>query len=378
VSDDLYYRVSIQAGKGSHYDVSHDLSALTIEEDSSRPDKLTLELNDPFKIFSHALQEGMQVEVDLGMVKDHSLIFRGQIYKVEGSFPQQGVPTLKLLAYDRSLKMGLRKRNRVWTDTSLDGIVRDIGGGYFDSIDVNLKGNPSFKGNGIRQQNETDLAFLLRLAAEYGCEMYVVAGDQGDELFFWAQHSIMKSKPQATLYHGRCGVAGRLLSFEATTEVSKIQLPRVFAGIDFETGKRIEKKKAQVEEVGTTEDRFRDENLTGLRGRYPAKADSLGKLLSAAKTIQRDLRKELGSVEQEVTPGFVTQDDLNVRAENQFSTSIYGMRGSGSTPGNHRIHAQATIDIADVGGRFSGTWYVSQVRHILNGQGYQTEFQCQR
>ncbi|TEB07871.1 Phage late control gene D protein (GPD) [Pelotomaculum schinkii] len=376
---DLYYRISVKAGNAS-YDLSHDLSSLTVEESETGPDKLTIEMTDPFKVYSHALQEGMQVETDLGKVSDHSIIFRGRISKVEGSFPRHGVPALRLLAFDRSMNMGLRKRNRVWTDTSLEKIVKDIAGAYFNTgdIKVDLKGNPNFTGNGIRQQDETDLAFLLRLASRYGCEVFVVSGEQKDELFFKAQYKIMKSAPEVTLYHGRYGVSNRLLSFEATVDAAKIQLPRVFAGTDFDTGQCIQQVTAPVQDVGTTEDRFTDENLTQFYSRYPARALSIKNLLAAAGTVQKQLRDELGSVEREVTPGFTTQDELNKRADNQFSTSIHGMSASGSVPGNHRIHSQSTIGIADVGGRFSGTWYLSRVRHVLNKEGYQTEFQCRR
>ena len=90
------------------------------------------------------------------------------------------------------------------------------------------------------------------------------------------------------------------------------------------------------------------------------------------------MRKDLGEVEREPTLGFTTQEELEERAKNQFSTSIHGMRGNGATPGNQRIHAQASIGIADVGGRFSGTWYLSQVRHTLDRMGYQVEITCQR
>lgn len=379
MKNDLYYRISVTAGHAA-YDLSHDLSSLTMEESGSGPDKLTIEMTDPFKVYSHALQEGMQVETDLGTVSDHSVIFRGRISKVEGSFPRHGVPTLRLLAFDRSLNMGLRKRNRVWADTSLEKIVKDIAGAYFNTgdIKVDLKGNPNFTGNGIRQQDETDLAFLLRLASGYGCEMFVVSGEQKDELFFKAQYQIMKSDPEVTLYHGRYGVANCLLSFEAAVDAAKIQLPRVFAGTDFDTGQCIQQVMAPVQDVGTTADPFADENLTQFYSRYPARALSIKNLLSAAGTLRRQLRDELGSVEREVTPGFITQDELNKRADNQFSTSIHGMRASGSAPGNHRIHAQSTIGIAGVGARFSGTWYLSQVRHVLNKEGYQTEFQCRR
>jgi hypothetical protein len=322
----------------------------------------------------------MQVEVDLGTVSDHSIIFRGEIYKVEGGFPDQAVPTLKLVAYDRSVKMGLKKQNRVWSNTTLEGIVKDIAKAYFNPADIKIemKGNPSFGNNGIRQQDETDLAFLLRLASTYGCEMYVLAGGRKDQLFYKAQYCIMKSTPQVTLYYGRSGVTNRLLSFQATTDVSKIQLPRVFAGIDFEKGSKVQKTTAPVIEVGTLTDRFRDENITEYCRRYPEKAASISELISAAGVIQQDLRKQLGIAEREVTSGFVTQADLKVKSDNQFSTSIYGMQASGNASGNHRIHAQMTMDIAGVGGRFSGAWYVSQVRHVVNQEGYQTEFHCQR
>jgi hypothetical protein len=181
-----------------------------------------------------------------------------------------------------------------------------------------------------------------------------------------------------TLYHGRCGVPNLLLSFEASSDVSEVQLPRVFSGIDSETGERTEVTTATVEEVGSTEDTCLDENLTEFRSRYPDRAGQLEGLLSAAEEVQEGLREELGGVTREATPGFATQDDLQVRADNQFSTSVHGMRASGTTVGNQHIHAQSCVRIADVGGRFSGTWYLSQVRHVLNDRGYNTEFECQR
>mgnify|MGYP001001405871 FL=1 len=90
------------------------------------------------------------------------------------------------------------------------------------------------------------------------------------------------------------------------------------------------------------------------------------------------LREELGSEERIATPGFVSQADLDTQAENQFSTSIHGMRATGTTTGNHRIRAQSSIRIQDVVGRFSGTWYLTRVRHVGDRQGYLTEIECRR
>jgi phage protein D len=379
VAGDLYYRVYAEAPRAG-YDLSPDLTSLTVEEVSSKADQLTLQLSDPCKIYSHALQEGMEVEVDLGRVDDHSVVFRGIVYKVEGDFPKAGVPSLKLSACDRSMLMGLRKRNRPWTNVSLTNIVNLIGKEYFllQDIKVTLRGEPEFSGNGIRQQNETDLGFLLRLARVYGCEMFVVAGEHADALHFEAQHHIMTQEPAVTLYHGRCGVSSRLISFQASSNVSEVQLPRVLSGIEYETGERLEVETADVARIKETDDAFLDENLAALFKREPGRAEQLQGLLGAASTAQQAIQKKLGNVAREVTPGFATKQNLRVRAENQFSTSLYGMRGSGAAAGNHRLHAQAAVRIADVGGRFSKTWYLSQVRHILDRQGYRTEFQCQR
>ena len=62
--DDLFYRVQVSAG-GAEYDLSADLTSLSIEEDETRPDLLVVNLSDPYKVFGHALQEGMDVEVEL-------------------------------------------------------------------------------------------------------------------------------------------------------------------------------------------------------------------------------------------------------------------------------------------------------------------------
>jgi phage protein D len=378
VSLDLYYRVSVSAGSAA-YDLSHDLTGMTIEEDEAKPNLLSVELSDPYKVLSHALQEGMEVEVDLGYAEDHCIIFRGRIYKVDSDFPQEGLPTIKFSAYDKSMDMGLRKRNRPWTEMALSEIVQEIGGVYFNSdVQVDLLGDPRFSGNGIRQQDETDLAFLLRLARRYGAEMFVITDENTDTLHFESQYGIMNADPEFTLYHGRCGASGHLISFQAGSNVSDIQLPRVFSGIEYESGEPTEATTAEIEAVGDTEDLFFDDNLAAFSQKEPERAAQLEALLAAAEAIPAELREELGGQEREPTPGFASQEELDTRAENQFSTSLLGMRGSGTTPGNQRIRAQANIRIADVGGRFSGIWYLSQVRHVLSDQGYLTEIQCQR
>jgi len=375
---DLFYRVGIEA-PGASFDLSGDLTSLSIEEDESRPDLLVVHLADEHKVLGHALQEGMEVEVELGRADDHSLVFRGRVHQIEADFPAGGVPTVTLRAHDNAMRMGLRRRNRAWTDTSLSGIVSSIADEHgFPAKNIRLVGDPQFSGNGIRQQEETDLAFLHRLANTYGAETYVIARDDGDEFTFLAQREIMSSEPEITLYHGRCGVADCLLSFQARADVAEIQLPRVFAGVDYGGGEALEAVEAPVEDVGERDDAFFDENMTAFRRREPARAARLQALLAAAPAAREQVVTDLGEVERVTVPGFTTADDLRTRRENQFSTSIHGMRASGATSGNKAMRAQASVGVEDVGGRFSGVWFLTQVRHVLDSGGYRTDFECRR
>ena len=171
---------------------------------------------------------------------------------------------------------------------------------------------------------------------------------------------------------------GCLLSFQPSSDVSNIQIPRVLSGIDYNTGQPADAVVGDIKDVSQTEDTFFDENLTEFRKHSPTKASQLEALITAAADVQAQIREDLGNVDRDALPTFTTADDLQSRSQNQFSTSILGMRADGSTQGNKDLHAQACIDIEDVGGRFSGLWYLSQVRHLLDRQGYKSTFQCQR
>jgi len=377
VSADLFYRVSVSSS-GASYDLSDDISSLEVQQQEGQSDSLTVNVSDPFKVLSHALQEGMDVEVELGTDDDHAVIFRGSIYKVDGSFPTTQTPTLRVQAYDPTAKMGLRPRNKPWADQSLSDIVSTIARTQFTSIDVSVDGDPSFPGNGLRQQDETDLAFLRRLATTYGCILYVTAEDSSDTLHFISQASAMSMDPVVTVYYGRTDVDNRLLSFQASVDAAQIELPRSLSAIDPDSGEPTEITTTNLPDPADTEDEFFDENLSAFASAFPDKASSLAALITSAPATQAALRTDLGTSTRAANPTFATEEQQNAVAQNQFSTSLLGMRASGSTVGIRQITAQTSIKIGDVGGRFSGIWLLSQVRHILDAQGYRTEFECRR
>jgi len=72
--------------------------------------------------------------------------------------------------------MGLRQRSRRFVDMTLSEVVRRVAEAYFPDVQIELDGDPSFDENGIRQAQQTDLAFLLALAEEFACELLAAAG----------------------------------------------------------------------------------------------------------------------------------------------------------------------------------------------------------
>jgi phage protein D len=374
---ELFYEVKVTAG-GAAYDLSHDVASFTLEEQEGVPDHLTVRIPDPYKVYGHAFQEGMEVTLDLGTTSDHALVFRGRIHQADEDFPQEGTPVLTIQAHDRAMEMGLRPRNRPWVDKKLSEIVAEIAKAHgFKSADVRVAGDPLFSGNGIRQ-DENDMAFLIRLARDWACQVYVDPTPGGDVLRFVSQEKVMSELQQVTLYYGRCGVPDRLLSFQPRSDVAEIQLPRVFSGVDYNDGRRIELAEGRPATPVDSEDRFRDENLAEFREREPARARQLEAVISAAPQVRTTLLQALGTVRRESTPAFTTPDAMQARQQNEHSTSALGMRASGSTVGNMRLHAQTAVRLEDVGGRFSGVWFLSQVRHVMDVQGYRTDFECRR
>src|SRR5262249_29416279 len=140
-----------------------------------------------------------KLEVELGSSDAHALVFLGRIYHVDATFPESGVPSLSIQAYDGTMAMGLMERNRAFQDKKLSNIVKQVAGAaayQFAKVDVQVLGDPNFPGNGIRQRDETDLAFLLRLAASYGCTMTAVPGDSGETLEFKAERKLIDGDPE--------------------------------------------------------------------------------------------------------------------------------------------------------------------------------------
>ena len=112
--------------------------------------------------------------VSTGDEQDAVAIFEGIVTAVESSFPEAGTPTICVYAEDALFRARLARRTRVFEDVTLEDLAREVARaaglkprmeGYFtEQIDVRA------------QINESDLAFLRRVALRYDAELQVIDG----------------------------------------------------------------------------------------------------------------------------------------------------------------------------------------------------------
>ncbi|PCC73776.1 Phage protein D [Nannocystis exedens] len=377
MADTLFYQVLVTSG-GASYDLSRDLASFTWEQDDTRPDQLTLLVPDGHKVFSHALQEGMKVELSFGTDVEHAVVFRGRIYGVDMVVPRAGAPELTIRALDRSAEMGTHRVTRRWDEKPLSTVVKDVLAPYaFADPAIEIVPDPDVK---AVQEGTTDLKFLSQLCDEYGCVLYVEQRPSDERVHFVGKAQIVQSEPELQLYHGRCGVPDVLDEFDATVDARRAEIPYVLTGVDRKTGKPLDPITVEPRSPGVVDDPFLAENLAAIAD--PTKRALLQQLIDAAPTAAAELRKlrlaEDGVEHDRSKPALTTTAELRLKADNWVSTHALGMSATGASAGLPRLRARTLVELLDVGGRFSGRWYVSRVKHSVGLGGYRTEFDCRR
>jgi phage protein D len=104
---------------------------------------------------------GASLEILMGQDQPTTL-FRGEITAIEERYGS-GAPLLVLLAQDKLYRLARARHSRVFEDQSPDDVIQTIAGDAGLQSDVNVSGLTA----AWHQWNESDLAFLLRLAGRF-------------------------------------------------------------------------------------------------------------------------------------------------------------------------------------------------------------------
>lgn len=356
-------------------DITPWVNAVTVVEDDHQADNVSISIPDPRMIYADGLLEGCTVEVDLGYAepKQHALMIRAVITKIEASYSENGLPSLTLKGEDKSILMGLQEHNRRWHDLTVTDIVRKIAQeNKFKHVETQLSPDPMIRHKPIHQGGKTDLAFLQDLAKKYHAKCFVELDEHGEEILYFIpeRHIVKLRRPDKLVLRYRTGPNSNLISFSPGFDSSYLDRLKAVADVDTH-GNEIESQDKPTEIVIWKLDDTR------LAQANKQDKDKIRELFNKGSECKRELQRKLTA--RRVTSGEVTRDKSEMESTNDsLESRRLGMSANGTTFGNIWLRAKANVFIEGISERFNGEWYVSRVTHQIDSNGYKTEFKCVR
>lgn len=335
-------------GKELLEDVSSDIISVSFEDHASDVDMATLVVNNKYGkwVDSELFDKGKTIEIYMGYGHGLRRMFKGRIVRPELSFPENGVSTLTVRAYDLSYRMrrSEEKTNTTWQNITDSQLARGIASRYGFKANQLVIDETKDVIPYIAQGNLTDWEFLKERAERIGFELYV----ELDEFHFHRPRDYVKKIPGVFEYMRNLkSLEPRLTTSE---QVSKV----VVKGWD-------EKKKSPIVAIATSETTLERPVLGSQAGSDFVKED----FGEGVKILFDKLPS--------------TQKEAEEIAKAYFKQKEYGLiEGHGSCIGEPELRAKSLISIDGVGMKFSGTYYVTRVTHTLDDSGYLCEFDCKR
>jgi phage protein D len=282
------------------------------------------------------LEFGKELKVSLGQ----DALFSGRVIGLEASFPDAATPELTVLAEDRFQDLRMTRRTRTFADVSDGDVVRRIASDHGLTPDVDLTG-PTHKV--LAQLDQSDLAFLRERARAVGGEVWV------DGTTLKARARASRGGSPLSLVYG-----GTLREFEALADLAHQRTSVEVGGWDV-AAKQALRERATDSVLGAE-----------LRG-----GDS-------GATV---LRQALGERKESVATAVpLTTQEARARAEAIFrrlARRFVSARGVAETSSTLRVGA--TVKLEKLGPLFAGDYYVTEVRHLFDGEeGLRTEFAAER
>ncbi|GLZ78613.1 hypothetical protein Afil01_34200 [Actinorhabdospora filicis] len=355
-------------------DITRWVSSVQVVEDDRLADNVSLAVNDPKLIYADGLMEGCKAEIDIGYNEpgQHAMMLRALITKVEVSYPDGGIPQVKLKGEDKSIEMGLVEKKKRWSSTTLKDVVQKIAAPYgFASVVADP--NPNAKISSENQDGKTDLAFLQDLAKKYQSKCFVELDENLREvLYFIPDRRILSiNRPEQLVLRYRMGPRSNLMTFSPAFDASYID--RVKEVNDLDSGGK---------SVGTPEQPPAEVFIWDLAGDLRARAsradaDDIEALYDVGARAREKLQQDLAKPKPAV--GAVAADQKTLDDETgSLESRRLGMSATGTTAGSIWLRAKCNVTVAGVHERFNGDWYVSSVTHTVDAGGYKSEFKAVR
>ncbi len=333
------YLIQIE-GEQLSSDITQKITNFIYEDCEDQDDLLEITLEGSLELVDDSLlQEGNTIKARWGYVDEWSDIKECILKEPEYEFGE--VVRVKLKAYDRGSKMKGKDSQKIWKNKTYAQIAREIADKYglkavVDDTKLIVDSEP--------QRNKSDFAFLQDLAGRIGYRFYI----DRNELHFHRRK--LDKKPGLTLtYQGQDGL---LISFHPKVKAQGCKAEGTETkAVGFDPMA----KQAVVHEAN---DGNTDQTVLGKKTL----------LVDGATGEEKYEAQETGKVIP--TPYQTVQENQDVAEGVKQEAQLDQLEAEATVIGIPNICAKEIIEIAGVGTKFSGNYYIKQVRHEIGGNGY--------
>jgi phage protein D len=352
-------------------DVTDLVRSLELEESDSLADVVSLTLGDHNLVLGDVVHEGLSLEVDLGRPDEHAVVFRGLVTGVATDLPGRHDPTVEVVAADSLIALSLRAHTKRWWNTPVSGIVREIAlansllPGRIEPEEDALVGEFAPE----QQVEETDLAFLNRLAGRFDSKVFAEHTGATDSLSFVSTRKLLEAEAVDQRLVFNANVADFRAGFDAYATAGAAHV----VSTDPQTGKTVDLAEQLL--VPTEAAWIPD----------PARIARLGEGAARVSTLlARAAAKRARVSEFWRVPPRVAGAPARVQTDRSLTlgdrSRRLGQSARGRAAGSILLRPRTRVRVEGAGGRWSGLWYVARVRHELDlaRRTYLTSFLCTR
>jgi uncharacterized protein len=297
-------------------------------------------------------KEGSAVKISMGYVDDLSAIIEGEITQIRPSFPQTGIPTVAIEGYTRLHRLQGNQRTRTFQQTSDKQIAEKI------AEEAGLEAEVEDAGTQyeyVMQGNQSDLAFLRDRASRIHFELLV----EGKKLIF--RKARENSSRTYTLLWAQ---AQRSFASTANTLPLKSFTPELDT----------------MQPVNQTEYRSYDpasKKAFVSRASVSDQTSNMGGKAKGADVWMNAFQRPRSFVH--VTTPFTSQAEGDQLSKAKFNESAMNLvKGTAETIGIPELRSGQVVELAGLGPRFSGMYYVDEATHSIDNNGYSTHFTVKR
>jgi late control gene D protein (GPD) len=359
-------------------ELSDQVLRMELDEQDSLADLVTLTFGDSHLILADLLVEGQAIEIDLGWTDEHAVVFRGVVTGIRGNYPSGGLPSVEVEAIDSLITLSLRPKTRRWTSApaqivSAIAVDNHLVPGIVDLAEPagELPGEGAAAGRPLLEQQveETDLAFLQRLAREYDCKVFVDHTEANDTLNFIATRKLLGEDP---LEHALTFNAN-LQSFAPSFDLFATDPEERLITTDPSTADRVQLSQKLID--GTEGLWVPDPDRIARLGDGAGRVASLAARAAPRHTTVTDTWRRPPRLAG--APSRPSSDQAGILGD---QSRRLGQIGRGRTPGNIWLRPRKRVKVEGYGGRWSGTWYLARTRHLLDlpRRSFVTSFVCTR